>query len=958
MRRRFLILGQIRNGSTIEINKERIVTGSAWPGKGLKMRVKPVLSRVAVVACMAIALSLSPMATAPSAAATWTRVATDGIGNSNNIILTPGETFQGKLSIYSTPLIGITPAGTVTLNMYDGNQFTTVGTPGFGDSSNKGLESTAVYKNELYIGSANGTTGGELFRWSGTGDPVKVPESASGWGEGQYSDTIFPVGVINDELLISINRSSAPSDTGLRMYKYNGSTWTKVVGSGAPVPAGLGDAGNVSAFFGRELNGRLYFPVVNGTTGFQVWSYDGSTFRLEGNPSALWGSDNVMGMVMPSPLKNLLYVGTGNYFAGGGQLWSYDGGTWTLIKSGGIESADDVFVQPMPRGEDLYVATTNLYAGCRVYKMEGSSFTPISDPGFQTYPGTVNAAAFIWSHNGKIVATTAKGGFGIGDFAPEGIARDINNQILFPGGEVWTTPIPPSIDRLVEDHGAYGVTVDIQGHDFLEEQGSGYVTFNGVKASEIISWSDTSIKAVVPPKATTGPVQVTQSNGKSNEVVFTITLSKTWYFAEGTTRANNIDGSFDEYICIQNPQDADARVSLTYMFADGTTQEQDVTVPRNSRRTVKVNDAVSKDKDVSTFIQSDQPIIAERPMYFNYHDKWKGGHIGSGVPGPRKNWYFAEGSTRNNSHDGSYEEWLCIQNPGSSETDVNVTYMLGTGQNVQKSYKVGATTRRTIDVNLEIGPDKDVSMLVEGGSPIVAERPMYFNYRNKWAGGHNAVGAQGPDTVFYFAEGSTRENGSDGSFEEWICIQNPGLTDAGVKITYWTAKGTTETQDVTVGAHSRSTVDVNLRLGENKDVSSRVESNVPVLVERPMYFNYHEAWAGGDDVMGCPEPKKSFYFAEGTTLDDFVTYITVLNPTDGAAGIKLTFMVEGEQKKEFLETVQPSRRYTKDVSALVGKNKSFSILVESDRTVVAERSTYFNYHGWCPGGHETMGYGI
>ncbi len=934
---------------------------------------KSIPGWIAVVACLAIAISLLPVATATSAAATWTREATDGIDNPYNYILIPGETFQGRLSIYSTPLIPVADgfltqpgrsvsavqpavsANSVTLNMYDGNQFSRVGAPGFGDLSNQGLESTAVYGSELYTGSANGTNGGQLYRWNGSGDPVLVPESANGWGEGQYNDTIFPVGVINGQLLITINRSSAPSDTGLRMYSYNGSVWTKVVGAGAPLSAGLGDPDNIAAFFGRELNGKLYFPVVNSTTGLQVWSYDGSDFKLEGNPASLWGSKSYLGMVMPSPLKNLLYVGIGN-ISSGGQLWSYDGSNWTLMKSGGIESANDFFIQPLPRGEDLYTSTFNPFEGCRVYKMEGSSFTPISDPGFQTYPDYLNSAAFIWSYNGKLVATTAKESrlVGLPQSAP------LANQILFnfPGGEVWTTPIPPSIDRLVMDQGPYGAVVDIQGHDFLNEQGNGYVTFNGVKPSEIISWSDTSIKAVVPARATSGPVQVFQSNGDSNKVNFTVTLSKTWYFAEGTTRANDFDGSFEDYICIQNPQDADAQVHLTYMLGDGTTLGQDVTVPSKTRRTVNVNEAIGKDKDVSTFILSDQPILAERPMYFNYRNKWKGGHTGVGVPDPRKTWYFAEGSTRNNSKDGSFEEWLCIQNPGSSEATVNVTYMLGTGQNVQKSYKVGPTTRRTIDVNLELGPDKDVSMLVEGGSPIVVERPMYFNYHDKWTGGHNAVGAQGPETAFYFPEGTTRDNSNDGSFEEWICIQNPGSTDAGVKITYWTAKGTTESQDVTVAAHSRSTVDVNQRLGDNKDVSSKVESTVPVLVERPIYFNYHDAWAGGDDVMGCPEPKTKIYFAEGSTLDGFVTYITILNPQTSDASIKLTFMVEGEPQKEVLDTVPASRRYTKDVSTLVGKNKSFSILVESDKPVVAERPMYFNYHGWCPGGHTTMGYGI
>jgi len=35
-----------------------------------------------------------------------------------------------------------------------------------------------------------------------------------------------------------------------------------------------------------------------------------------------------------------------------------------------------------------------------------------------------------------------------------------------------------------------------------------------------------------------------------------------------------------------------------------------------------------------------------------------------------------------------------------------------------------------------------------------------------------------------------------------------------------------------------------------------------------------------------------------------------------------------------------------------------SIWIESDRNIVAERPMYINYHGWCTGGHDTLGYGI
>ena len=48
-------------------------------------------------------------------------------------------------------------------------------------------------------------------------------------------------------------------------------------------------------------------------------------------------------------------------------------------------------------------------------------------------------------------------------------------------GEVYTTPIAPSIDELVPDSGPYGTEVTIQGHDFGVEQGDSTVTFNGVR---------------------------------------------------------------------------------------------------------------------------------------------------------------------------------------------------------------------------------------------------------------------------------------------------------------------------------------------------------------------------------------------------------------------------------------------------------------------------------------------
>ncbi|MBU4174341.1 MAG: hypothetical protein KKB90_03615 [Actinobacteria bacterium] len=163
-----------------------------------------------------------------------------------------------------------------------------------------------------------------------------------------------------------------------------------------------------------------------------------------------------------------------------------------------------------------------------------------------------------------------------------------------------------------------------------------------------------------------------------------------------------------------------------------------------------------------------------------------------------------------------------------------------------------------------------------------------------------------------------------------------------------------------MGAKSRHTVDVKLKLGADVDTDCKVEStnDVPILAERPLYFNYHSIWPGGHDVMGCNAPKKSFYFAEGTTLTEFNTYVAVMNPGANAATVNFTYMIEGEPSQQTTVTIEPSKRFTQDVASVIGVNKNVSMLIESDQPIVAERPMYFGYKGWCAGGHDTLGYGI
>jgi hypothetical protein len=901
--------------------------------------------KAAISAVLTVALLLSPVALLGAHAATvpWTRIATGGVANNNNKLGLPSEVYQGKLMMgtFYIPII-LPHAGEVSLYSYNGSSFQHIPTSGFNDHANiVALGPTTSYKGWLYIGTQNNDTGGELYRWNGSGNPVLVPDSAGGWGEGLDNWGVVPLGEINGKLLVCVGNDA----TGLRMYSYDGSSWTRVVGAGTPYASGFGNPNNELAIMliGESViyKNEMIFTIENSVDGLSVYRTDGTTFTKIGSPTPTgdahhWRKDFVYGAATLSSIDNKVYLGIIEQTGGiGGEIWSWNGTQWSKVIGAGIDNVFNFGLIPLARGADLFVAAWNPVTGCKIYKRSGNSFKAISKSNLSGI-GNGNVAAVLESYNGQLIAGTG------------------NNA----GYEVWSTPAKPSIDRLVPDSGPYGTTVSIQGHDFLNTRGDGKVTFNGAEPHNILSWSDTEIKAIVPPEATSGPVVVTTTLGESNPVAYTVTLSEKWYFAEGTTRNNSNDGNYEEWITLQNPNNTAAKTTLTYMLADGSTKQQKVTVSKNSRYTVNVNEFLGPDLDVSTLVESDRHILAERPMYFNYRNKWTGGHDVLGVAVPQNDWYFAEGTTRNNAIDGSYDEWLCLQNPGDTDAKVTVTYMLESGQNVIKEYNIGKTSRKTIGVNTDVGPDHDVSAFVHSDTPIVAERPMYFNYRNKWNGGHDVVGSPATDTTFYFAEGNTLENETGGSFEEWLSIQNPGETDAKVTVTYYTAQAGVQSQDVTVPASSRHTVDVKLRLGANIDTSCKLTSSTPVLVERPMYFNYHNAWDGGHDVMGCYAPKKTYYFAEGNTLSDFNTWIAVMNASDAKATVTFKYLLGDGTSKQATATVEPNQRYTRELTADVPANQDVSIVVSSENLIVVERPMYFNYHGWCTGGSDTLGYGL
>lgn len=446
---------------------------------------------------------------------------------------------------------------------------------------------------------------------------------------------------------------------------------------------------------------------------------------------------------------------------------------------------------------------------------------------------------------------------------------------------------------------------------------SGQVLPDGLYAARMDSYPNDSADQIRPASA---PVWVNSSIPD---------LSTDWYLAEGFTGRNATGGDFEEYVLIQNPNDQAATFDVTFMLPGGQTVKGSYQTPPNSRYTITV-DQILPDAEVSTYVHSDKRIAVERAMYFNGR---RAGHDSTGVTSPGNTWYLAEGYTG-----PGWDDYVLIQNPGDKPAGITATFMTPGAGNPVKNYNVGPHSRFTIHVN-DVVPNLSVSTKIESSEPVVVERAQYLN---RMTAGTCSIGAKSPSQTWYLAEGYT-----DQGFEEWVLIQNPNNTRNDVTITYMENNGTNTVRDYSVPAESRFTILVN-ELLPGREVSIKVRSAKPVLVERAMYWNNR---SDGHDCIGTPTPDTSWYLAEGYTAQGFETWVLIENPADEARIVTMTFMEPSGKNTVKTYEVLPRSRFTVGVNSILPSTE-MSTRITADGPVIVERAVYFNNRS---GGTDSLG---
>jgi subtilisin family serine protease len=349
-------------------------------------------------------------------------------------------------------------------------------------------------------------------------------------------------------------------------------------------------------------------------------------------------------------------------------------------------------------------------------------------------------------------------------------------------------------------------------------------TFNGWDLSQLEEGTHTlTVKAMDVWGGREGKHSVTVYRNRDQQ-----RPSTDWYLAEGSTA-----WGFETWILVQNPDPSPAEVEVTFMESGGETHTFQFSMAPSSRLTVDVNSLVP-DRDVSTHVHADRPVVAERAMYWGGRT---GGHATAGVSEGCKTWYLAEGSTA-----WGFEEYVLVQNPGADTASVTFSFLKTNGETVTANYAVGPYSRFTLNV-ADVVSENDVSAFVSADRPVVAERAMYWpGGSGARAGGHCCVGSTTAADSWYLAEGSTAWG-----FEEYVLLANPTDEVVHAALVFMRGDGSTHTLNVDIQATSRCTVYAN-QVDPEKDVSVLVNADRPVVAERAMYWRDKE---GGTCARGA-----------------------------------------------------------------------------------------------------------
>ena len=670
----------------------------------------------------------------------WTRVGNAGLGGGMNYsIVGDMAVLDSKVYAAVSDLPGGTAAPARIFRYEGGTNWTQENNDGFDNPDNEVCRSLEVHDNRLYAGTGNYPEGCEIWRFDGPTKHDWTRIANKGFGNIENVEARC-LASYNGDLYAGIN-----GDSGV-LYRYDGGTsWTRLFSA-------EGDSLRVM----EDYHGGLFLGFSDNSSLLEIWKYDGTHFwKVSEN-----GFGDVANIAVHSMeiYDNHLYCGVANPNTGC-EVWRNKfpaTATWYLAEGTSAWGFDTFINIENPNPSEATARVTYMStgdpAGNGVIKSRDVTLPPESqtsilandDIGFE-----VDFSTEVICLEGKTIAVDRTMVWQSADAQAGGYHNSIGAN--FPartwylpegssawGFDCWTLVQNPNpseanitLTYMIEESGPVSFEKTIPANS--------RATYS--MAQDIGSY-DASIKIrsdmpVVPERAMykwwTPPDTNTEYRREGHVSIGTTTPSTSYYLAEGTTA-----WGFTTYVLVQNPNNEDATVTLTYMTPDGPVVQDPFTMVANSRKTVKVNDQLP-DTDLSTTVRSDKPIVAERAMYWSTEpDTGEAMHDSIGTGARHSVWYLPDGRTT--TDDDGIETYTLVANPNNTEVEIRVSYLTEAGVgNVTFTDTIPANSRRTYDM-ADFLSETAASIRVESlteGKKIICERSMY--YQGRW-GGSETIG--------------------------------------------------------------------------------------------------------------------------------------------------------------------------------------------------------------------------
>jgi Ca2+-binding RTX toxin-like protein len=567
----------------------------------------------------------------------------------------------------------------------------------------------------------------------------------------------------------------------------------------------------------------------------------------------------------------------------------------------------------------------------------GGDDTIIPGPGNETSQGGAGADVLIWNTGDGIDAFNGQAGVDRVEVRGSGanevieIAIDSGNILIFnnPGGvELFQTEgieistaggadtVNVSPGLILTD----GITVDLgAGADTLNTIASSVVTTNGNTESDTLNFN--ALNQLVKTTPTTIAIgvntRVTHSNFEhvnftnvlNPPPTITITSPTTAPETTATTPFLTLAGTATDDTPLASVTWANRRFPATGA-ATGTTSWSAPNIPLGfGPNTIEVTATDAAGNEATDLL--DVTVNA-----FSYT--------------------MAEGATG-----GFFDTDILLANPNSSRAPVVITYLKGDGSTITQNLDLPATSRTTIGLDSVAGLENaEVSTTVTSTNalPLVIERTMRWDATGY--GAHTERATDAPATTWFFAEGS------QGFFETYVLLANPGTAPNDATITFLLENGAPVVKTFPLAPTSRQTIGTNsIPELANQSFGIVVNFTQPGVAERAMYFSTPGTpiFNAGHESAGVNAPSSAWFLAEGATGSFFTTFVLLANPGTSDATATITFLPATGAAVTKVHTIQAGRRLTLNIATEDASlaDAAVATRVTSTQPILVERAQYW-----------------